>query len=89
MRISFLLSHLILFFCGLVGAVVPAPHIVADLFFPSPCRLQDGSEYLLRAPTQPLMNEWVSKLQQNSGEQPLLAEQGPSSMWLPCLFRPH
>ncbi|NXQ19858.1 SPTB2 protein, partial [Peucedramus taeniatus] len=29
--------------------------------------LQDGSEYLLRAPTQPLMNEWVSKLQQNSG----------------------
>ncbi|XP_059697402.1 uncharacterized protein LOC132324852 isoform X7 [Haemorhous mexicanus] len=30
-------------------------------------QLQDGSEYLLRAPTQPLMNEWVSKLQQNSG----------------------
>ncbi|NWT20327.1 SPTB2 protein, partial [Vireo altiloquus] len=30
-------------------------------------QLQDGSEYLLRAPTQALMNEWVSKLQQNSG----------------------
>ncbi|XP_061326936.1 uncharacterized protein LOC133278342 [Pezoporus flaviventris] len=30
-------------------------------------QLQDGSEYLLRAPSQPLMNEWVSKLQQNSG----------------------
>ncbi|NXK53475.1 SPTB2 protein, partial [Chauna torquata] len=30
-------------------------------------QLRDGSEYLLRAPTQPLMNEWVSKLQQNSG----------------------
>ncbi|NXU21467.1 SPTB2 protein, partial [Pardalotus punctatus] len=30
-------------------------------------QLQDGSEYLLRAPTQHLMNEWVSKLQQNSG----------------------
>ncbi|NWI79703.1 SPTB2 protein, partial [Dryoscopus gambensis] len=30
-------------------------------------QLQDGSEYLLRASTQPLMNEWVSKLQQNSG----------------------
>ncbi|KAJ7404279.1 spectrin beta chain, non-erythrocytic 5-like protein [Willisornis vidua] len=29
-------------------------------------QLQDGSEYLLRAPSQPLMNEWVSKLQQNS-----------------------
>ncbi|NXG68965.1 SPTB2 protein, partial [Baryphthengus martii] len=29
--------------------------------------LRDGSEYLLRAPSQPLMNEWVSKLQQNSG----------------------
>ncbi|NXF04702.1 SPTB2 protein, partial [Smithornis capensis] len=30
-------------------------------------QLQDGSEYLLRAPSQPLMKEWVSKLQQNSG----------------------
>ncbi|NXQ52394.1 SPTB2 protein, partial [Anthoscopus minutus] len=30
-------------------------------------QLQDGSEYLLRAPTQQLMNEWVSKLQKNSG----------------------
>ncbi|NWI90047.1 SPTB2 protein, partial [Pitta sordida] len=30
-------------------------------------QLQDGSEYLLKAPSQPLMNEWVSKLQQNSG----------------------
>ncbi|NWS95523.1 SPTB2 protein, partial [Mionectes macconnelli] len=30
-------------------------------------QLQDGSEYLLRAPSQSLMNEWVSKLQQNSG----------------------
>ncbi|XP_074899076.1 uncharacterized protein LOC142038027 isoform X2 [Buteo buteo] len=30
-------------------------------------QLRDGSEYLLRAPSQPLMNEWVSKLQQNSG----------------------
>ncbi|XP_054676550.1 spectrin beta chain, non-erythrocytic 2-like isoform X8 [Grus americana] len=29
-------------------------------------QLRDGSEYLLRAPSQPLMNEWVSKLQQNS-----------------------
>ncbi|NWX88413.1 SPTB2 protein, partial [Nothoprocta pentlandii] len=29
--------------------------------------LRDGSEYLLRAPSQLLMNEWVSKLQQNSG----------------------
>lgn len=45
-------------------------------------RLRDGSEYLLRAPSQPLMSEWVSKLQQNSGEQPLLAEQGPGYMWL-------
>lgn len=36
----------------------------------SPGRLRDGSEYLLRAPSQPLMNEWVSKLQQNSGERP-------------------
>ncbi|NXT56321.1 SPTB2 protein, partial [Pluvianellus socialis] len=30
-------------------------------------QLRDGAEYLLRAPSQPLMNEWVSKLQQNSG----------------------
>ncbi|XP_075268888.1 uncharacterized protein LOC142360457 isoform X2 [Opisthocomus hoazin] len=30
-------------------------------------QLRDGSEYLLRAPSQPLMNEWVCKLQQNSG----------------------
>ncbi|NXO51217.1 SPTB2 protein, partial [Aramus guarauna] len=30
-------------------------------------QLRDGSEYLLRAPSQPLMNEWISKLQQNSG----------------------
>ncbi|NXL55722.1 SPTB2 protein, partial [Chordeiles acutipennis] len=30
-------------------------------------QLRDGSEYLLRAPSQPLMTEWVSKLQQNSG----------------------
>ncbi|NXP51314.1 SPTB2 protein, partial [Heliornis fulica] len=30
-------------------------------------RLRDGSEYLLRAPSQSLMNEWVSKLHQNSG----------------------
>ncbi|XP_074945282.1 uncharacterized protein LOC142055349 isoform X3 [Phalacrocorax aristotelis] len=30
-------------------------------------QLRDGSEYLLRAPSQSLMNEWVSKLQQNSG----------------------
>ncbi|NXF89778.1 SPTB2 protein, partial [Eubucco bourcierii] len=30
-------------------------------------QLRDGSEYLLRAPSQPLMNEWVFKLQQNSG----------------------
>ncbi|NXC45338.1 SPTB2 protein, partial [Penelope pileata] len=30
-------------------------------------QLRDGSEYLLRAPSQPLTNEWVSKLQQNSG----------------------
>ncbi|NXP05234.1 SPTB2 protein, partial [Thinocorus orbignyianus] len=30
-------------------------------------QLRDGSEYLLRAPSQALMNEWVSKLQQNSG----------------------
>ncbi|XP_061847219.1 uncharacterized protein LOC133625000 isoform X2 [Colius striatus] len=30
-------------------------------------QLRDGSEYLLRAPSQRLMNEWVSKLQQNSG----------------------
>ncbi|XP_042645744.1 uncharacterized protein LOC116962188 isoform X2 [Tyto alba] len=30
-------------------------------------QLRDGSEYLLKAPSQPLMNEWVSKLQQNSG----------------------
>ncbi|NWW49984.1 SPTB2 protein, partial [Pedionomus torquatus] len=30
-------------------------------------QLRDGSEYLLRAPSQLLMNEWVSKLQQNSG----------------------
>ncbi|NWW98217.1 SPTB2 protein, partial [Caloenas nicobarica] len=30
-------------------------------------QLRDGSEYLLRAPSQPLMSEWVSKLQQNSG----------------------
>ncbi|XP_025978810.2 uncharacterized protein LOC112997153 isoform X3 [Dromaius novaehollandiae] len=29
-------------------------------------QLRDGSEYLLRAPSQLLMNEWVSKLQQNS-----------------------
>ncbi|NXH12483.1 SPTB2 protein, partial [Bucco capensis] len=29
-------------------------------------QLRDGSEYLLRAPSQTLMNEWVSKLQQNS-----------------------
>ncbi|XP_043367515.1 uncharacterized protein LOC119853909 isoform X4 [Dermochelys coriacea] len=30
-------------------------------------QLRDGSEYLLKAPSQPLMNQWVSKLQQNSG----------------------
>ncbi|XP_064014873.1 uncharacterized protein LOC135183612 isoform X2 [Pogoniulus pusillus] len=30
-------------------------------------QLRDGSEYLLRAPSQTLMNEWVFKLQQNSG----------------------
>uniref|UniRef100_A0A452HVE1 PH domain-containing protein n=1 Tax=Gopherus agassizii TaxID=38772 RepID=A0A452HVE1_9SAUR len=30
-------------------------------------QLRDGSEYLLKAPSQLLMNQWVSKLQQNSG----------------------
>ncbi|XP_039202958.1 uncharacterized protein LOC120309616 isoform X1 [Crotalus tigris] len=30
-------------------------------------QLNDGSKYLLRAPTEPLMKEWVIKLQQNSG----------------------
>uniref|UniRef100_A0A2D4GIE1 PH domain-containing protein n=1 Tax=Micrurus corallinus TaxID=54390 RepID=A0A2D4GIE1_MICCO len=30
-------------------------------------QLNDGSKYLLRAPTEPLMKEWVTKLQQNSG----------------------
>ncbi|XP_068013297.1 spectrin beta chain, non-erythrocytic 1-like isoform X2 [Melanerpes formicivorus] len=30
-------------------------------------QLRDGSKYLLRAPSQTLMNEWVFKLQQNSG----------------------
>ncbi|XP_074845873.1 uncharacterized protein LOC142011008 isoform X2 [Carettochelys insculpta] len=30
-------------------------------------QLRDGSEYLLRAPSQLLMSQWVSKLQQNSG----------------------
>ncbi|XP_077198485.1 uncharacterized protein LOC143839818 isoform X2 [Paroedura picta] len=29
--------------------------------------LKDGSKYLLRALTEPLMKEWVTKLQQNSG----------------------
>lgn len=78
MRISSFLSHPLPVFPGLVGAVVGGPHVclIADLFSPSH-RLRDGSEYLLRAPSQPLMNEWVSKLQQNSGEQPSLAEQGP------------
>ncbi|XP_070590319.1 uncharacterized protein [Erythrolamprus reginae] len=30
-------------------------------------QLNNGSKYLLRAPTEPLMKEWVTKLQQNSG----------------------
>ncbi|KAM8947286.1 uncharacterized protein RCH25_050421 [Pelodytes ibericus] len=30
-------------------------------------RLSDGSEYLLRAPSSPLLQEWVSKLQHNAG----------------------
>ncbi|XP_033000442.1 uncharacterized protein LOC117044110 isoform X4 [Lacerta agilis] len=30
-------------------------------------QLKDGSKYLLRAPTEPLMWEWITKLQQNSG----------------------
>ncbi|XP_053238868.1 uncharacterized protein LOC128410983 isoform X2 [Podarcis raffonei] len=30
-------------------------------------QLKDGSKYLLRAPTEPLMQEWITKLQQNSG----------------------
>nr|XP_056709816.1 uncharacterized protein LOC130481138 isoform X2 [Euleptes europaea] len=30
-------------------------------------QLKDGSKYLLRALTEPLMKEWVTKLQQNSG----------------------
>ncbi|XP_067420832.1 uncharacterized protein [Emydura macquarii macquarii] len=30
-------------------------------------QLRDGSEYLLRAPSQLLMSQWVSKLQQNAG----------------------
>ncbi|XP_062980281.1 uncharacterized protein LOC134397501 isoform X2 [Elgaria multicarinata webbii] len=30
-------------------------------------RLKDGSKYLLRAPTEFLMKEWITKLQQNSG----------------------
>ncbi|XP_061480818.1 uncharacterized protein LOC133383685 isoform X2 [Rhineura floridana] len=30
-------------------------------------QLKDGSKYLLRAPTEPLMKEWITKLQQNSG----------------------
>lgn len=53
-----------------------------------PHRLRDGSEYLLRAPSQTLMNEWVFKLQQNSGEQPLLAEPGPSSIQSPWVYSP-
>ncbi|XP_044300895.1 uncharacterized protein LOC123030759 isoform X1 [Varanus komodoensis] len=30
-------------------------------------QLKDGSKYLLRAPTESLMKEWITKLQQNSG----------------------
>ncbi|XP_053160357.1 uncharacterized protein LOC128348748 isoform X3 [Hemicordylus capensis] len=30
-------------------------------------QLKDGSKYLLRAPAEPLMKEWIMKLQQNSG----------------------
>lgn len=30
-------------------------------------QLKDGAKYLLRAPTQSLMKEWIAKLQQNSG----------------------
>ncbi|XP_054840217.1 uncharacterized protein LOC129332900 [Eublepharis macularius] len=30
-------------------------------------QLKDGSKYLLRALTEPLMKEWITKLQQNSG----------------------
>ncbi|XP_066474712.1 spectrin beta chain, non-erythrocytic 2-like isoform X2 [Tiliqua scincoides] len=30
-------------------------------------QLKDGAKYLLRAPTEPLMKEWIAKLQQNSG----------------------
>nr|XP_034964067.1 uncharacterized protein LOC118081770 isoform X3 [Zootoca vivipara] len=30
-------------------------------------QLKDDSKYLLRAPTEPLMQEWITKLQQNSG----------------------
>ncbi|XP_042299866.1 uncharacterized protein LOC121917799 isoform X2 [Sceloporus undulatus] len=30
-------------------------------------QMKDGSKYLLRAPTEPLVKEWVIKLQQNSG----------------------
>nr|XP_016854922.1 PREDICTED: spectrin beta chain, non-erythrocytic 1-like [Anolis carolinensis] len=30
-------------------------------------QMKDGSKYLLRATTEPLMKEWVIKLQQNSG----------------------
>lgn len=75
MRISFSSASLLSQAGGLGGVYgICTPHLS---HCSHPCRLRDGSEYLLRAPSQPLMNEWVSKLQQNSGEQPLLAEQGP------------
>ncbi|KAH0622601.1 hypothetical protein JD844_025033 [Phrynosoma platyrhinos] len=32
-------------------------------------QMKDGSKYLLRAPTEPLVKEWVIKLQQNSASQ--------------------
>lgn len=38
------------------------------LFLSYTSRLNDGSKYLLRAPTEPLMKEWVTKLQQNAGK---------------------
>ena len=65
------------------GLWSPHPTSVWLLTSSPPDRLRDGSEYLLRAPSQPLMNEWVCKLQQNSGGQPLLVEQGPGYVQLP------
>lgn len=57
------------------------PHQIPSADFLAYPRLKDGSKYLLRAPTEPLMQEWITKLQQNSGKTEVIIRKRPWGHW--------